>query len=938
MPTHRRASPSKGAIPPRLLLEALDAVSAKIALLDDNGNILYVNRAWQRFAPEHGLDGADYEVGGNYLRRCESSCDESGARIAAGLRDMLARKQEEFQLEYAVGNAGESAWFRLRATRFASGGQSWLAVVQEDISLERQKEGRLRQNELRLRRFHQISHDNSLSLEQRIERLLALGCETFGLELGILARIEDATYTVERVYPPEGGIARGAVFDLAQTYCEKTLVAETPISFIHAGDSEWASHPCYLAFRLEAYLAAPLHVGRKPVGTLNFSSPTPRQQPFTDADRAFLEVMAQWVEEELERRAAEQALRESEGRLSAILKHAPVPIFLKDKDGRYLLASEEYFQASVVGKTDYDWFPPAVAEVMQRNDRRVLETGEALELEESAPLKGEMHHFIVVKFPLFDHAGLASAVAGIATDITALKKAQFSLEETTRLQRAILDSAPYVIVSTDEWGIIRTFNRTAEKMLGYTAEDVIGKATPDIFLDPHEIAQRAKTQGVEMGKDIPPTIVVLGNKAIEGVFDESIMTHIRKDGSRWPGLVSLTALRDGEGRVTGYLGIATDITERLRLEGRAARAKANELSRSVINAMGEGVVGLDREMRIVFANPKAEQLLDLTESELRGQVVCDVVYGCMNRPVDEFSKPCHLHEVVEQGLTVQGDDTYFFRGNGESFPVSYIASPILEGETVTGAALSFQDISLRRAAENALQHHMVELARINAELDEFTFVASHDLQEPLRKLLAFSDWLRRDLGENRSPRVEQDLEFIVDAVNRMQGLVQDLLALSRAGRASLSRKRVDLDDVAERALGNLEIAIREKRAQIDSDLLPEVWGDPTMLVQLYQNLIGNALKFSGPHSPRIRLTAGEKDGEWVFGVEDNGIGVKPEYFEQIFQPFKRLHGRGKYEGSGIGLSICRKVVERHGGRIWVESEEGHGAHFRFTLGEKRETV
>jgi PAS domain S-box-containing protein len=355
----------------------------------------------------------------------------------------------------------------------------------------------------------------------------------------------------------------------------------------------------------------------------------------------------------------------------------------------------------------------------------------------------------------------------------------------------------------------------------------------------------------------------------------------------------------------------------------------------MINAIGEGVIGLDSELRITFVNPKAEQLLDLTESELRGQLVCDVIYGPREASAQRPPDPCPLHEVVEQGWTAQVDDAHFTRRNGESFPVSFIASPIHEGGKVTGAALSFQDISLRRAAENALQHHMVELARINAELDEFTFVASHDLQEPLRKLLAFSDWLRRDLGEGRPPRVEQDLDFIVDAVNRMQGLVQDLLALSRAGRTSLSRQRVDLAAMAKQALGNLDVAVREKRAQIESDPLPEAWGDPTMLTQLYQNLIGNALKFSGPRPSQIRLTAREENGEWVFGVEDNGIGLKPEYAEQIFQPFKRLHGRGKYEGSGIGLSICRKVVERHGGHIWVESEEGRGAHFRFTLGGHR---
>lgn len=920
----------------RLLREALDAISVEVVLLDRNGAILYTNAAWRRFAHRNGLDAADYGIGGDYLRLCATFGDGHGEKIAAGLKEVQDRKRDEFQLEYTFRHQGALRWFRLRAIPLAGDDQP-LLVMHEEFTEDRQKEERLIQSEQRLRRFHQISHDGERSLDERIERLLAFGCETLGLELGILARIEGTVYTVERVYPPEGGIARGDVFDLAQTYCEKTFLAGGPISFVHAGNSEWASHPCYQAFRLEAYVAAPLHVAGKPVGTLNFSSPKPRAQPFTDGDRAFLQVMAQWVEEELERRLAEQALRESESRLSAILNNAQAPIFLKDREGRYLLVNQEYLRFSgrsretIIGRTDYDLFPPEVADELHHNDRLVLEGGKPLKLEESVPFEGKPRSFVVVKFPLFDNAGQAYAMAGIATDITELKETQHTLERTTRLQRAIFDSANYSIISTDERGIIRSYNQAAERLLGYTADEVIGRATPEIFHDRSEVAQRAAALSRELDEKIKPDFDMLVRKAKRGVPDESVWVYVHKDGTRIPVLLSITALWDGEGKPAGYLGIASDITERLRLEGRAARAQANELSRSVINAMGEGVVGLDDELRITFANPKAEQLLGWSEGELRGKVVCDVVYGCAEHCPAKLTRPCHLHEVMEQGRTVQVDDAYFSRRSGENFPVSYIASPICEGGKVTGAALSFQDISLRRAAENALQHHMVELARINAELDEFTFVASHDLQEPLRKLLAFSDWLRRDLGDDCSPRVEQDLEFIIDAVSRMQGLVQALLALSRTGRVSLSRKWVGLDAVAKQALENLEITIREKQALIESDPLPEVWGDPTMLTQLYQNLIGNALKFNGPRPPKIRLTARKENKSWVFGVQDEGIGVKPEYAEQIFQPFKRLHGRGKYEGSGIGLSICRKVVDRHGGQIWVESEEGRGAHFLFTL-------
>jgi light-regulated signal transduction histidine kinase (bacteriophytochrome) len=228
-----------------------------------------------------------------------------------------------------------------------------------------------------------------------------------------------------------------------------------------------------------------------------------------------------------------------------------------------------------------------------------------------------------------------------------------------------------------------------------------------------------------------------------------------------------------------------------------------------------------------------------------------------------------------------------------------------------------------------------ELVALNAELDDFTNVASHDLQEPLRTLTAFSDMLRKDLDQSLPERAAQDVGFITEAAKRMHTLIQDLLALSRTGRVPKKREKVSLGECADRALEALAIRMKETGAQVTRDELPEVWGDFTLLTQLYQNLIGTALKFGGDQPPVIRLTVEEWDGTPVFGVRDNGIGIDFKYTQQIFQPFRRLHSRAQYEGSGIGLAICRKIVERHGGKIWVDSEPGKGAHFRFTITHRR---
>jgi light-regulated signal transduction histidine kinase (bacteriophytochrome) len=228
-----------------------------------------------------------------------------------------------------------------------------------------------------------------------------------------------------------------------------------------------------------------------------------------------------------------------------------------------------------------------------------------------------------------------------------------------------------------------------------------------------------------------------------------------------------------------------------------------------------------------------------------------------------------------------------------------------------------------------------ELANRNKDLEDFAHVASHDLREPLRKMISFSDLLRRDLGDPIPEKVERDIRFIRDAAERMQTLVEDLLALSRAARSSKQRQRLALDECVNAALEALQMQIEETGAGIERDALPEVWGDKTMLTQLYQNMISNAIKFSDRGPPRIRITAQETDGRWILGVADNGIGINPEYATQIFRPFQRLHGRGEYEGSGIGLAICRKAIERHGGEIWVEPAPGGGSHFRFLLGHRR---
>jgi len=238
------------------------------------------------------------------------------------------------------------------------------------------------------------------------------------------------------------------------------------------------------------------------------------------------------------------------------------------------------------------------------------------------------------------------------------------------------------------------------------------------------------------------------------------------------------------------------------------------------------------------------------------------------------------------------------------------------------------DVTERRKAEE-------EIRRSNEELERFAYVASHDLQEPLRMVSSYTQLLAKRYAGKLDRDAEEFIAYAVDGAKRMHQLINDLLQYSRVGTRGRELRPTDAEKVLEMVLRDLRVAIEESGAQVTHDPLPTVLADRTQLRQLLQNLIGNAIKYRGERPPRIHVSArpGEngRQGQWVFSVRDNGIGIDPAHFDRIFQIFQRLHSRGEYSGTGIGLAVCKKIVERHGGRIWVESQPGKGSEFFFTL-------
>jgi signal transduction histidine kinase len=241
------------------------------------------------------------------------------------------------------------------------------------------------------------------------------------------------------------------------------------------------------------------------------------------------------------------------------------------------------------------------------------------------------------------------------------------------------------------------------------------------------------------------------------------------------------------------------------------------------------------------------------------------------------------------------------------------------------------ELDERRWAEYRLAQYASELARSNAELEQFAYVASHDLQEPLRMVASFTQLLAKRYQDKLDQDAKEFINFAVDGATRMQTLINDLLAYSRVGIQGKPFKPTDGEAVLKMAVDNLARSIAQSGVIITHEPLPTICGDEVQLIQLFQNLIANAVKFHGQEPPRVHISARRQDGEWVFAVRDNGIGIAPEQQKRIFSIFQRLHHRSEYPGTGIGLAICKKIVERHGGKIWVESEVGRGATFYFTV-------
>jgi PAS domain S-box-containing protein len=354
-----------------------------------------------------------------------------------------------------------------------------------------------------------------------------------------------------------------------------------------------------------------------------------------------------------------------------------------------------------------------------------------------------------------------------------------------------------------------------------------------------------------------------------------------------------------------------------------------ELLQAVYETASDAILVIDREGAILSANPATSRIFGSDPDGWIGRSALELV------PESRLEEYAPLLDEAVQGAREGREGTVLrlsgVRSDGSVFPCSLALARIeAEGREVFVAIV--RDISRVTAVEEALIERSQELQRSNQQLENFAFLVSHDLQAPLRAVLHHAETLRRRAGAGLDPDARGSLEAVIDRSLRMKALIDGLLMLSRTAKETQAHSDFPLERAVDEALKNLELPVQEAGAKITRGVLPAVRACEEHLVQLFQNLIANAIKFQKGRAPEVHVSAREEEGKWVVCVEDNGIGIAPEHLDKIFAIFSRLHSRSEYPGSGIGLSLCRRIVESHGGRIWAESTPGEGSKFYFTVG------
>jgi PAS domain S-box-containing protein len=489
-------------------------------------------------------------------------------------------------------------------------------------------------------------------------------------------------------------------------------------------------------------------------------------------------------------------------------------------------------------------------------------------------------------------------------EILLLNKDIEVLHDNVNRLKSTVDLSPDAIVVITKEGNLIFVNQAGVDMLRASGEDeIVGKHVNDFihFAFKEKVNNRMEEMSKYM-KKVPPMDMVL--KRIDGSYIDVNVASTPVSYHAIPHIVT----------------IIRDITERKHTE-----ELKSQLASIVLNSY-DAIYATDLDGTIERWNPGAERLYGFTEKEALGSNI-QIIY-----PSEKRTEAAFLLNKISKGERIDSFETRRMRKDKTVIDVSITVSPIKEDSgIITGASTIARDITFKKKVEEELRRYAEELALSNEELYVFSYAASHDLQEPLKTIQFLIELLRKK-GKNRlDHETTEYLNSADDGVVRMYRLITDFLMYSRVGSERAVMEVVDCNAALKDALANLEVAIKDSKAKIKQFTLPEIWGNSLQITQVFQNLVANAIKYQGEDSPQVTISAEKKGDMWQFAFKDNGIGIEQWFSERIFIVFQKLHDHKKYPGSGIGLALCKRVIEKHSGKIWFESEVGKGTTFFFTI-------
>ncbi len=622
-----------------------------------------------------------------------------------------------------------------------------------------------------------------------------------------------------------------------------------------------------------------------------------------------------------ERKQAEALLRQSENKYETLFHNMSVGVIYQSGDGKVIDINPAAERILGVGREqirdlaslhaaiktiheDGSDFPPE-----EHPGMVALKTGQPLQNQMMGvyfPEEKTYHWINIHARPQFKpRENTPYQVFITFDDVTARKWAEEALRESEEKFKYVFENSVVGKSITLPSGEMHA-NQAFCEMLGYSLEDLKSKKWQEITY-PEDITLTQKEVDA----------LLSGQKAMAR-FNKR---YLHRNGSVVWADASTSLRRDEQGKPLYLITTVVDITERKRIEEELRESETRY--QLVFENSGTANTIFDTECRVILQNSMSKKLTSTMDA--LGKTALEV-FG----PEQGILVTERMKRVLSLGVP-EVFETKFSMPAGERWMRSSYLPLTNERQVVVGIQVISQDITDRKQAEEALKITLADLERSNQELEQFAYVASHDLQEPLRMVSSYTQLLAERYAGKLGGDADEFIAYAVDGANRMKRLINDLLAYSRVGTRGKPPENVPADAALDRAMENLRLAIQENGAEIIRDPLPTVFVDDTQLAQVFQNLIGNAIKFRREESPRIRIAAEARGEEWVFSVRDNGIGIDPKYLERVFIIFERLNPRGKYPGTGIGLAICKKIVLRHGGSMWVELESGKGSTFYFSL-------